>query len=48
MLADSRLRALADLPRRELYDLPDPSRDVLDRALERGRAVRIHLTEPSA
>jgi hypothetical protein len=47
VLADSRLRALADLPRRELYDLPDPKRGVLDRALERGRAVRIHLTEPS-
>jgi hypothetical protein len=46
VLADSRLLALADLPRRELYDLPDPRRDVLDRALERGRAVHIHLTEP--
>ncbi len=46
VLADSRLRALADRPRRELYDLPDPRRDVLDRALERGRAVHIHLTEP--
>ena len=39
VLADSRLRALADRPRRELYDLPDPRRDVLDRALERGRAA---------
>jgi hypothetical protein len=47
VLADSRLKALADRPRRELFDLPDPRRDVLDRALERGRAVRIHLTEPS-
>ena len=46
VLADSRLKALADRPRRELYDLPDPRRDVLDRALERVRAVRIHLTEP--
>jgi hypothetical protein len=46
VLADSRLRALADRPRRELYDLPDPRRDVLDKALERGRSVRIHLTEP--
>jgi hypothetical protein len=47
VLADSRLRALADLPRRELYDLPDPRRDVLDRALERGRSVRVRLVEPA-
>jgi len=48
VLADSRLRALADLPRRELYDLPDPRRDVLERALERGRSVRVRLDEPAA
>jgi hypothetical protein len=48
VLADRQLRALADLPRRALYDIPDPRRDVLDRALERGRAVRIHLAEPTA
>ena len=47
VLADSRLRALADLPRRELYDLRDPKRDVLARAVERGRAVRVTLVEPS-
>ena len=47
VLADSRLRALATLPRRELYDLPDPRRDVLERAVERGRSVRISLDEPS-
>jgi hypothetical protein len=46
VLAEARLRGLADVPRRELYDLPDPRRDVLDRALERGRAVRVTLTEP--
>ena len=45
LLDDPRLRALTDLPRRELYDLPDPRREVLDRALDRGRAVRIALTE---
>ncbi len=39
------LRALAGLPVRELYDLPDPRRDVLETALRRGRAVRIELTE---
>ena len=47
VLADSRLRVLADLPRRELYDLPDPRRDVLDRALERGRSVHVRLVEPA-
>lgn len=47
VLGDSRLRALAALPRRELYDLPDPRRDVLERAVERGRAVRITVTEPA-
>jgi hypothetical protein len=47
VLADSRLRALADLPRRAFYDLPDPRRDVLERAVQRGRSVRIHLVEPA-
>jgi hypothetical protein len=48
VLTDQRLRGLADLPWRELYDLPDPRREVLERALDRGRAVRIRLTEPEA
>ncbi|WP_353509470.1 acVLRF1 family peptidyl-tRNA hydrolase [Intrasporangium sp.] len=39
------LRALRGLPMRELYDLPDPRRDVLETALRRGRAYRITLTE---
>ena len=39
------LRALAGLPMRELYDLPDPKRDVLETALRRGRSVRIELDE---
>jgi len=47
VLADSRLRALVGLPRRELYDLPDPRRDVLERAVERGRAVRVTVTDPA-
>ena len=46
VLEDTGLRALGDLPRRELYDLPDPKRAVLEEALRRGRAVRITLTEP--
>jgi hypothetical protein len=45
VLADARLTRLAELPRRELFDLPDPKLVVLERALRRGRAVRITLTE---
>ncbi len=48
VLEASSLRALAGLPMRELYDLPDPKRDVLETALRRGRAVRIELTEAPA
>ena len=48
VLADTRLRSLADLPQRAFYDLPDPRRDVLERAVERGRSVRVRLVEPSA
>jgi Actinobacteria/chloroflexi VLRF1 release factor len=47
VLSHPRLRALDGLPRRELFDLPDPTRAVLDRAVERGRAVRVHLTDPT-
>ena len=47
VLAASALRALRGLPTRELYDLPDPRRDVLETALRRGRAVRVDLTETS-
>ena len=46
VLADVRLARLAELPRRELFDLPDPKLAVLAQALRRGRAVRITLTEP--
>jgi len=48
VLADARLVRLAQLPRRELFDLPDPKLAVLEKALHRGRAVRINLTEPVA
>lgn len=47
VFAASPLRALAELPRRELYDLPDPKRAVLETALRRGRAVRITLADPT-
>jgi hypothetical protein len=46
VLVDARLSRLAQLPRRELFDLPDPKLVVLEQALRRGRAVRINLTEP--
>ena len=39
VLADPRCRALADLSRRELPDLPDPDAKVLAEAQRRGRAV---------
>jgi len=39
------LRPLRGLPTRELYDLPDPRREVLETALRRGRALRVELSE---
>ncbi len=48
VLADPRLARLVKLPRRELFDLPDPKLVVLKQALRRGRAVRITLCEPDA
>ena len=45
LLDDPRLAGIRDLPRRELYDLPDPRLDVLERAVERGRAVRVTISE---
>ena len=45
VLEDDRLAALRDLPRRELFDLPDPRLDVLRTALERARAVLVTLEE---
>ncbi|MDQ1536799.1 MAG: hypothetical protein QOE58_1192 [Actinomycetota bacterium] len=47
VLADPRLATLARLPRRELFDLPDPKLVVLKQALTRARAVRITLTDPN-
>jgi hypothetical protein len=45
VLDDARLSHLDGLPRRELYDLPDPRRAVLEDALRRGRAVRVTVEE---
>ena len=48
VLADPRLARLVKLPRRELFDLPDPRLVVLKQALRRGRAVRVTLSEPGS
>jgi hypothetical protein len=45
VLADPRLNDIRDLPRRELYDLPDPRLDVLRTAVRRGIAVRVTIEE---
>ncbi len=45
VLEDPRLHALGDLPRRELYDIADPRRAVLDAALARARAVRVTIED---
>jgi hypothetical protein len=45
VLEDPRLGGVADLPRRELYDLADPNRAVLDAALERARAVWVRVED---
>lgn len=46
VLAAPGLAVLAELPRRELYDLPDPRLAVLQRALARGRAIRLWIVDP--
>ena len=46
VLADPRLAHLDGLPRRELYDVPDPRLAVLQEAVLRGRAVWVDLDEP--
>lgn len=45
VLDDPRLSHLRDLPRRELWDLPDPRLAVLQAALERARAVRVAIDD---
>ncbi|MBR7742238.1 hypothetical protein KC207_02880 [Phycicoccus sp. BSK3Z-2] len=45
VLDDDRLAGLRDLPRRELFDLPDPRLAVLETAYERARAVRVTIEE---
>jgi hypothetical protein len=47
VLEDDRLGHLGSLPTRELYDLPDPRRSVLEDAVRRGRAVRVTIEDPA-
>lgn len=46
VLADARLRGLADLSRREFPDLPEPRRAVLDTVAARALAVQITVRPP--
>lgn len=45
VLEDDRLTELRALPRRELYDLPDPRFAVLEKAAERARAVLVSIED---
>lgn len=45
VLDDPRLATVAGLPRRDLYDVPDPTRAVLETAAARGRAVRVTISD---
>lgn len=45
VLLDARFGSIAQLPRRELFDIPDPSRKVLDESLRRGRSVRVVVAD---
>ena len=48
VLGDDRLTHLRDLPRRTLWDLPDPRFAVLQEAARRARAVRFTLEDTAA
>ena len=45
VLSERRLSSLVPLARRELFDLPDPNRAVLETAIKRATAVRITLSD---
>ena len=45
LLEEPGLDGIRDLPRRELYDLPDPRLSVLEQAVDRGRSVRVTIEE---
>ncbi|WP_111765598.1 acVLRF1 family peptidyl-tRNA hydrolase [Nakamurella deserti] len=46
VMADRRLAALAELPRREFRDIPEPRRSVLDDLAERTTVVDVTVREP--
>jgi hypothetical protein len=46
VLAEPRLGSLGTLPRRELFDIPDPNRKVLEAVVRRAHTVRILVTDP--
>jgi hypothetical protein len=46
LLADPRLRALADIPRGPHLDVPDPRRDVINSLPERLSTLRIDIIDP--
>ena len=48
VLDDGRLAGTAGLPRRELWDTPDPTRAVLDEAVRRATSVRVTVSDPAA
>lgn len=48
VLGDTRLRTLADLPRRDFPDLPEPRRSVLDTVAARALTVQITVRPPDS
>jgi hypothetical protein len=46
VMADRRLAALAELPRREFRDIPEPRRTVLDDLAERTTVVEVTVRQP--
>ena len=46
VLADERLRGLAELPRGRFLDVPDPRQRVLEDAVRRSRAVVVEVHDP--
>ncbi|TDE94133.1 hypothetical protein EXU48_11860 [Occultella glacieicola] len=46
VLAEPRLRAVVDLPRRSFHDIGDPRLQVLTEVLGRARGVRVAIREP--
>lgn len=47
LVAQPRLAALADLPRREFHDIPDPKFAVLQDTLRRARTITVSIIDPT-